>query len=67
MHRVSGMNLVTTLVRGSTPPIELPGALASLEPFTLNGTKQWVLLRSQSVTAPVVLFVHGGPAWAQPH
>jgi len=59
------MNPLTTLLRGSTPPIRLPGAVASLEPVTLNGTEQWVLLRSQNVTAPVVLFVHGGPGTSQ--
>ncbi len=65
MHAFTDMGLLTTLVRGSTPPIELPGALASLEPVTLNGTKQWVLLRSQDPASPVVLFVHGGPGTSQ--
>ena len=38
MQGAADMSLVAALVRGSTPPIELPGALASLEPVALNGS-----------------------------
>lgn len=53
---------------GSTPRIDTrlhPDGLASLEPIMLNGSRQWILIRSQDVANPVVLFVHGGPGTSQ--
>jgi pimeloyl-ACP methyl ester carboxylesterase len=38
-----------------------PNSLAVLEQVPVNGTRQWILIRSESATNPVVLFVHGGP------
>ncbi len=35
--------------------------LDELEQLEVNGSRQWVLYRSQNPDAPVVLFVHGGP------
>ena len=58
---------VTTLlflIPGSTPKIDsrrYPNSLATLEPLSINGTRQWVLMRTQDIRNPVVLFVHGGP------
>jgi pimeloyl-ACP methyl ester carboxylesterase len=55
-------------VRGSTPPIDRrlhPDGLAVLETVPVNGTRQWVLIRSENVANPVVLFVHGGPGTSQ--
>lgn len=51
------------LVPGWTPPI--PGGVALLEQVPVNGTRQWVLIRSENPANPVVLFVHGGPGAAQ--
>jgi pimeloyl-ACP methyl ester carboxylesterase len=53
------------LRRGSTPPIETPGGVASLVSVTIGGVEQWILVRGESATAPVVLFVHGGPGTSQ--
>lgn len=52
--------LVVALRPGFTPPILRPNAIASLEEVTLNGARQWVLIRGQR-DRPIVLFLHGGP------
>jgi pimeloyl-ACP methyl ester carboxylesterase len=59
---------VLFLIRGSTPRIDRrrhPGSLAVLEEVPVKDTKQWVLIRSEDVAHPVVLFVHGGPGTSQ--
>jgi hypothetical protein len=52
------------LIPGSTPRMDIrryPDGLAVLEQVPVNDTRQWILIRSENVTSPVVLFVHGGP------
>ena len=52
------------LIPGSTPRMNTRRyrhSLAVLEQVPVNGTQQWILIRSESATNPVVLFVHGGP------
>lgn len=40
----------------------LPGAIASLEKVTLNGTEQWITIRGQDATRPILLNLGmGGP------
>ena len=56
------------LIPGSTPKISTrrhPDSLAVLEQVPVNDTRQWVLIRSENITNPVVLFVHGGPGTSQ--
>jgi pimeloyl-ACP methyl ester carboxylesterase len=56
------------VIPGSTPGIDPrvhPNRLAALEQVPVNETRQWVLIRSEDVTNPVVLFVHGGPGTSQ--
>ena len=39
--------------------------LATLEQVRIGGVDQWIMIRSQDPTNPVLLFVHGGPGTSQ--
>ena len=56
-----GATLEFVVLRGRTPAISSPGSVASLEKQQLGGVDQWVLIRGQDRTKPVLLFLHGGP------
>lgn len=55
-----------SLIRGHTPPIKPaePFAEAVLEPFVIDGIRQWMTIRSFDIRNPLLLFVHGGPGVA---
>ncbi len=56
------------LLPGCTPRISRrrhPNGLATLEQVPLNDSWQWILIRSEDVANPVVLFVHGGPGTSE--
>jgi dipeptidyl aminopeptidase/acylaminoacyl peptidase len=56
------------MFRGTTPAIDTrtaPRGLAVLEVVPVSETRQWVLIRSEDVSHPVVLFLHGGPGTSQ--
>ena len=53
---------------GHTPRISqrrFPNCLTTLERVAINGTMQWVLIRSEDIANPVILFLHGGPGTSQ--
>ncbi len=61
-------NLITGLFgsilrvgRTYTPPMGTPHGIAELQPVDLNGYPQWLLIRGQDVSRPLLLFLHGGP------
>src|SRR5579883_2700864 len=47
--------------RTSTPAIGTPDGIAELKPVEINGYPQWLLIRGQDVSRPLLLFLHGGP------
>jgi pimeloyl-ACP methyl ester carboxylesterase len=47
--------------RTYTPPIGMPNGIAEFKPVELNGYPQWLLIRGQDVSKPLLLFLHGGP------
>jgi pimeloyl-ACP methyl ester carboxylesterase len=46
---------------GHTPAIREPNSIASLERVRVGGIDQWVLIRGNDTSLPVLLFLHGGP------
>jgi pimeloyl-ACP methyl ester carboxylesterase len=47
--------------RTYTPPMGTQSGIAELRPVELNGYHQWLLIRGQDVSKPLLLFLHGGP------
>ncbi len=39
----------------------VPGAISTIETVTLGGVEQYLIIRGHDATAPVMLYVHGGP------
>jgi pimeloyl-ACP methyl ester carboxylesterase len=59
---------VISQIFAATPPITgadgkpLPGSIAALEEITLNGSRQWITIRGQDATKPILLNLGmGGP------
>ena len=51
--------------RTFTPPMGTQNGIAELKRVDLNGYPQWLLIRGQNVSMPVLLFLHAGPGSAE--
>ncbi len=69
---LGALTLIIVIVGASqalahTPPIRgadgrpLSGSIATVEAVELGGVRQWLIIRGQDVTKPVLLFLSGGP------
>lgn len=61
----AGLGLGWKALPGRTPAIAGPDPVAVLEPVRIGGMTQWLLIRGQDRSAPVLLWLHGGPGAAQ--
>ncbi len=63
--------LALVFLPGYTPRIKNSGELrgqksiAELQKVTIGNSEQWVLIRSENIDNPILLFVHGGPGTSQ--
>lgn len=49
----------------STAKIDTPHGIAELSSLEIGGMEQWILIRGEDRTAPLLLWLHGGPGAAQ--
>jgi pimeloyl-ACP methyl ester carboxylesterase len=60
---LAGLGMVSYLwfTPGRTPTINEPNGIASLERIRIGGVDQYILIRGNDSSLPVLLFLHGGP------
>jgi pimeloyl-ACP methyl ester carboxylesterase len=60
---VAGLGVMSYLwfTPGRTPAIHKPHSVASLERVRIGGVDQYILIRGNDASLPVLLFLHGGP------
>src|SRR6202158_3247699 len=60
---VAGLGILSYLwfTPGRTPATHRPKGIASLERIRIGGVDQYILIRGNDASLPVVLFLHGGP------
>ncbi len=71
MITISGLAVVASQIFSSTPSItdtqgqSIPNSIAFLERVTLGDTEQWITIRGQNMSKPVLLFLAGGPGGSE--
>jgi pimeloyl-ACP methyl ester carboxylesterase len=56
---------IWALLPAATPALEGPDPIAALEHVVLGGAEQQLLVRGRDRSKPALLYVHGGPGFAQ--
>ena len=56
-----GIGFYLWFTPGRTPAIHEPNSIASLERIRIGGVEQYILIRGNNTSLPVLLFLHGGP------
>lgn len=59
------ISLSIVACRAKTEKIDHPNAVAELMSVEIGGLEQWLLIRGEDRTKPVLLWLHGGPGSAQ--
>src|SRR5215471_16996139 len=54
----------TSRFRGADGHV-LPGSVAEVGYLRLGGVDQWVMIRGESVTNPLLILIHGGPGFPE--
>ena len=62
---LGGLVAIRAVLPAGTPRVRGRAGLATLERVRIGDCDQWILERSEDVTNPVVLFLHGGPGTSQ--
>ena len=68
---LGGLAVIRSVLPAGTPRIRVKGragqasSIATLEKIPIGGCGQWVLERSEDVSNPVLLYLHGGPGTSQ--
>jgi pimeloyl-ACP methyl ester carboxylesterase len=45
----------------------IPGSIAEVKYLHLGGIDQWVMIRGESLTNPLLILLHGGPGFSETH
>jgi pimeloyl-ACP methyl ester carboxylesterase len=61
---VSGLFILNGCV-GRTANIDNPDSVAELTTVEIGGMDQWILIRGNDISSPVLLWLHGGPGASQ--
>jgi len=53
--------VVLSIIPAKTDKIEGNNAISSLESVQIGGIEQWLTIRSEDISNPILLYLHGGP------
>ena len=57
--------LLVFFIPSRTPQIEGNNSVASIQKVEIGGIEQYIMVRGRDINNPILLFLHGGPGYAQ--